>query len=87
MEECLRILETPTGGLPSDKILCRWVCLQHIADDVSIQFSIEDPAACDGLDDPKMRFAIQGFEGQLKACSSLSLQVPKPGKLFDNSNG
>lgn len=79
MEECLKVLEISPDAVASDQIFCQWIRLQHIADDISIQFSIEDLAACEGLDDPKMRFAIQGFEGQLRACNSYPIQMPKTG--------
>ncbi len=82
MDQCLTVLETSADALESDKTLCQWVRLQHISDDVSMQFSIEDPTACAGLDDPKLRFAIQGFEGQLEKCTSRELQGPKPSKYL-----
>ena len=69
LEECLQVLESSSEVVAPDRILCHWVRLQHISDDVSMQFSIEDPATCNGLEDPKVRFAMQGFESQLRACS------------------
>jgi len=86
MDECLKILEVSPDAASSDEIFCQWIRLQHIADDVGTQFSIEDPAACAGLDDSKMRFAIKGLEGQLRACTAYPLKVQKPGnKSYVNS--
>ncbi len=77
LDNCLEILETSSEAIPSDLILCHWVRLQHISDDVGMQFSIEDPATCNGLDDPKVRFAMNGFESQLQSCSET--KIPKTG--------
>ena len=71
------MLETSPAAAPSDQVLCHWVRLQHISDDVSMQFSIEDSATCNGLDDPKVRFSMQGFESQLR--NLMDTKIPKSG--------
>ena len=71
------MLETSPAAAPSDQVLCHWVRLQHISDDVSMQLSVEDPATCNGLDDPRVRFSMQGFESQLRKC--VDMKIPKSG--------
>ena len=40
--DCLKALETSEDALPSDKILCRWVELQRLADKFAAQASAEE---------------------------------------------
>ena len=83
LEECLQLLETSIDALPSDQILCHWVRLQHIADDIGEQFNVEDPTCLDDLDDMKMKQIVQGFEAQWRECISRPLNVPKaPNVVF-----
>ncbi|KAL8745870.1 MAG: hypothetical protein Q9190_002044 [Brigantiaea leucoxantha] len=82
MDECLELLETSPDALKSDGMLCQWIRLQRLADDVGIQTSVEDSSSA-GISDPKIQYALKGFERQMKdwekqkpkRLSSLSLSV------------
>lgn len=80
LEDCTRVLEA--ANIHSDWIICRWVHLQHLADDVAVQFSIEDPSSCVGLDNASVRFALQGFESQLRNSSKELWSLSQPGSTF-----
>ncbi|KAI9796185.1 MAG: hypothetical protein M1833_006436 [Piccolia ochrophora] len=75
MQECIDVLESSPDALQSDKILCQWVRLQRIVEEVSIQFSMDDPSArIGGISDLKIQYALKGFERQLEDWNS---QLPK----------
>jgi hypothetical protein len=42
MDECLEVLETSPAALPSDKVLCRHIRLQHITEEFEMQLSAEE---------------------------------------------
>ena len=65
MDECLELLETSPDALKSDGMLCQWIRLQRLADDVGIQTSVEDSSSA-GISDPKIQYALKGFERQMK---------------------
>ena len=84
MTECLHDLETSTEALPSDKSFCQWIKLQRLADDLGAQISTDDVSHAE-ISDPKIQYALKGFEVQMnewtkqnltdiacrKSCSSL----------------
>ena len=43
IEECLDVLSSETGTLPSDRWLCDLIRIQHIAEDAAVVFSMDDP--------------------------------------------
>ncbi|KIX08061.1 uncharacterized protein Z518_02716 [Rhinocladiella mackenziei CBS 650.93] len=65
-EECIDILNSSPDALPSDKWLCHLVRGQHIAEDVGLEFSMDDPASLLTLADPKTQYHLKAFERQLK---------------------
>ncbi|KAK2781655.1 hypothetical protein FQN53_000446 [Emmonsiellopsis sp. PD_33] len=65
MDECLEILETSPDALPSDKAIIQWVKLAHIGEEIGFQFSMDDPATNVSITDPKIQYALKGFEGRL----------------------
>lgn len=65
-DECLQVLETAPDALPSDKWLCHLVRVQHIAEEVGFQFSMDDPASVISLTDPKTQYHLKAFEKQLE---------------------
>ena len=65
-DECLELLETAPDALPSDKWLCHLVRIQHIAEDVGFQFSMDDPASVISLTDTKTQYHLKAFERQLE---------------------
>ena len=82
MEECLQFLETSSDALPSDHVLCHWVRVQHIADEIGEQFSIEDPTNLNASDDIKIRFMVHDFDAQLQKCFSRTLNTPKESSMI-----
>ena len=79
-EECVEVLETSPYALPSDKILCQWVRIQHIAEEVGLQFSMDDPFTSMSISDAKVQHALKSFERELEAWRK---QVPDnlPGEI------
>jgi len=73
MADCLSVLENSPEAAQSDKTLCQWVRSQQIAEDVGTQFSMDDPSACVNIADPKVQYALKGFERDIERWSS---QIP-----------
>jgi hypothetical protein len=65
-DECLELLDAAPDALPSDKWLCHLVRIQHIAEDVGFQFSMDDPASVISLTDTKTQYHLKLFETQLE---------------------
>jgi hypothetical protein len=65
-DECLELLDTAPDALPSDKWLCHLVRIQHIAEEVGFQFSMDDPASVVSLTDAKTQYHLKAFEKQLE---------------------
>lgn len=65
MDECLEILQNSPDALTSDKVLVHWMKLARIGEDVSFQFSMDDPVMNLSLHDPKVQYALRGFEKQM----------------------
>lgn len=65
MDECVEMLEAAPDAYPSDRALCQWAKLQHIAEDVAFQFSMDDPTGYVAVSDAKTQYALKGFTGQL----------------------
>jgi len=73
MTDCLNVLENSPEAAHSDKTLCQWVRSQQIAEDVGTQFSMDDPSASVNIADPKVQYALKGFERDIERWSS---QIP-----------
>ncbi|KAH8603081.1 hypothetical protein B0O99DRAFT_605034 [Bisporella sp. PMI_857] len=65
MTDCLNVLERSPEAAPSDKILCQLVRSQQIAEEIGTQFSMDDPSANVNIADPKVQYALKGFERDL----------------------
>lgn len=63
MDECLEVLDTLPVSLPSDKILCHHIRLQHIVEDFEQQFasSVVGPTAAN--------VTYRAFKRQLASCT------------------
>lgn len=70
MADCVEVLQHSPAALPSDKTLCEWVKSQQIAEEVGTQFSMDDPGATITIADPKVQYALKGFERELDKWSS-----------------
>lgn len=67
MEESVKMLETSSEALPSDKLLCQQVKMAHIGENISVQFCMDDPAAEVSIAEPKVIYALKIFENELHA--------------------
>ncbi|KAI9704891.1 MAG: hypothetical protein M1836_006671 [Candelina mexicana] len=74
MNECITTLETSPEAYASDRVLCQWVRAQHMAEEIGIQFSMDDPFASCSISDSKVQYALKGFERQMEDWQS---QIPK----------
>ena len=66
IEECLDVIANDPNALPSDKWLCDLIRLQHIAEDASVIFSMDDPGSTITLRDVKVQYQLGGFRQQLE---------------------
>ena len=64
MDEWLEALETDQDALESDKMLCQWVRLQRLADELGSKLSLDHVCHID-VSDPKIESALRGFERQM----------------------
>src|ERR1700756_80523 len=78
IEECLEFFAASSAILPSDAWLCHLVRNQHIAEDVAMLFSMDDPASTVSLSDPKIKFLLRSFEQRLENWKSQSAKLDVP---------
>lgn len=71
-DECIEILRTSPDALPSDKLFCHLVRGQHIAEDIGLEFSMDDPASQLTLTDPKTQYHLKAFERQMVAWQEMA---------------
>ena len=64
MDECLEALET-SAVASTDKLLCQLIRLQHITEEFTLQFQLEDTTAPIRIRAIQRNFARRAFEGQL----------------------
>lgn len=62
MDECLEILETSPDALPTDRTVIRWAKLARLTEDVSFQFSVDDPISDLTVSDPRVLYTLKAFE-------------------------
>lgn len=65
-DECVEVLQTSEDAAPTDKWLCFLVRGQHIAEDIGLEFSMDDPASQVSLTDHKTQYHLKAFERQLE---------------------
>lgn len=82
MEESIAMLESDEGALPSDKILVQHVRLAHIGEEMSVQFSLDDPSSMLSVSDPNVSFALRCFENNLQAVRDRNAQLPHDREYF-----
>ncbi|KIW19322.1 hypothetical protein PV08_03616 [Exophiala spinifera] len=66
IEECLDVLSCAPSALPSDRWLCDLIRIQHIAEDASMVFSMDDPGSVISFRDVKTQYHIRSFHQQLE---------------------
>jgi hypothetical protein len=77
MTECIDILESSPEAAPSDRYLCHLVWTHRLAEEVGIQFSMDDPNVFINIGDHKVQYALRGFERDL---AKYSENIPKEDK-------
>ncbi|KAI0438665.1 hypothetical protein F4803DRAFT_534146 [Xylaria telfairii] len=70
MTECIDVLETSPEAAPSDRYLCHLVWTHRLAEEVGIQFSMDDPSVFINVTDQKVQYALRGFERDLAKYSN-----------------
>jgi hypothetical protein len=66
LDECMEALETSEEAIPSDKLLCRSVRLQHIAHRASTRFASEHGLDVPHMTKPALREAKSEFKEELR---------------------
>lgn len=66
MEDCLKVLRSSPEASEKDEILCHYVQLAHIWEDVTTQFAMADPSASLSISDLKVVHQIKSFEDRLE---------------------
>ncbi|CAJ2501610.1 Uu.00g044630.m01.CDS01 [Anthostomella pinea] len=65
MSECMEILETSPEAAPTDRYLCHLVWTHRLAEEVGIQFSMDDPSIFVNITEQTVQYALRGFERDL----------------------
>ncbi|EFQ99780.1 hypothetical protein MGYG_02793 [Nannizzia gypsea CBS 118893] len=65
MDESVKMLLESPDAYPSDRALVEWVKLGHIGEEIGFQFSMDDPLTNISIDEPRVQFALKGFETRL----------------------
>ncbi|KAI0482664.1 hypothetical protein GGR56DRAFT_663474 [Xylariaceae sp. FL0804] len=77
MAESLEVLENSPEAAPTDRYLCHLVWTQNLAEEVGIQFSMDDPNVFPNISEAKIQYALRGFERDLAKYSD---GIPKEDK-------
>lgn len=79
--DCITALEASEDAFPSDKILCRWVQLQRIADEFAAQALAEEDAKIDvPVRDARVRSAHAHFARQVSEWEARNSSELRSGK-------
>ncbi|KAI1122508.1 hypothetical protein F5Y10DRAFT_72395 [Nemania abortiva] len=86
MTECMDILESSPEAAPSDRYLCHLVWTHRLAEEVGIQFSMDDPSIFVNITETKVQYALRGFERDLdKYSRSIPDEDKQPSLLLSFS--
>ncbi|KAM7205501.1 hypothetical protein V8F20_003085 [Naviculisporaceae sp. PSN 640] len=66
MAECVDVLESSPDAAPTDKYLCQLIWAHRLAEEVGVQFSMDDPASAPNIAEPRTQYALKGFERELE---------------------
>ena len=84
MTECMEVLRTSPEAAPTDAYFCHLVWTHKIAEEVSVQFQLDDPTYPINVADNKTQHALRGFEYDLEKYSNkipVELQQGKSSQL------
>ncbi|KAH6650308.1 hypothetical protein F5144DRAFT_588815 [Chaetomium tenue] len=77
--ECMEALESAPDAAPTDKYLCHLVWSHKVAEDIGIQFSMDEPSSTPNLAEARTQHALKGFERELeKYNNSVPKELRKP---------
>ncbi|KAK4128961.1 hypothetical protein N657DRAFT_608884 [Parathielavia appendiculata] len=77
--ESMDVLKTSPDAAPTDKYLCHLVWTHKLAEDIAIQFSMDDPASTPNLAEPRTQHVLKGFERELERYrESIPNELQKP---------
>jgi hypothetical protein len=65
MDECLEVLETSPVALPSDRLLCQHIRLQHITEEFVMHLSTEETSAPEKSRAIQIQVTHRAFKRQL----------------------
>ncbi|KAI1382410.1 hypothetical protein F4677DRAFT_401856 [Hypoxylon crocopeplum] len=83
MTECMDILESSPQAAPTDRYLCHLVWTHRLAEEVGIQFSMDDPGVFVNVSEQKVQYALRGFERDLaKYSESIPQSEKRPSLLL-----
>lgn len=85
MEESIKLLETSSEALPSDKLLCQQVKMAHIGENISIQFCMDDPSMEVAISEPKVIYALKIFENELQLLKDENAKLGAVDREYDPS--
>ncbi|TDZ12967.1 Transcriptional regulator WAR1 [Colletotrichum spinosum] len=74
MAESMEVLQNSPEAAPSDKYFCHLVWTHRLAEEVGIQFSMDDPAVVPNITDTRTQYSLRMLERDLEKYSS---SVPK----------
>ncbi|KAK1970698.1 hypothetical protein LY78DRAFT_569408 [Colletotrichum sublineola] len=74
MAESMEVLQTSADAAPTDKYFCHLVWTHRLAEEVGIQFSMDDPGIVPNITDSRTQYALRMLERDLEKYSS---SVPK----------
>ncbi|KAI8635408.1 hypothetical protein F5Y19DRAFT_10790 [Xylariaceae sp. FL1651] len=82
MTECMDILESSPDAAPTDRYLCHLVWTHRLAEEVGIQFSMDDPSVFINITEQKVQYALRGFERDLAKYSENIPQEDRQSSLL-----
>jgi hypothetical protein len=83
MKECIEVLESHPDAFASDKVFCQYVKIQHICEEIGLQFLMDDNTANISITDPKVTYALNVLETKLKEWKeSIPKEIRSPGLTF-----
>lgn len=83
MKECIEVLESHPDAFASDKVFCQYVKIQHICEEIGLQFLMDDNTANISITDPKVTYALNILESRLKEWKdNIPKEARSPGLTF-----
>lgn len=66
MTECVDLLESSPDAAPTDKYFCHCVWTHRLGEDISGQFSMDDPSKSVDINDPRSQHVLKALERDLE---------------------